>query len=237
MGQYHIVASFTAGEYLNATDFGQGVKLAEMYWSKGGLMQALGEKLQTTWKGHRVAVVGDYYHTSDFPKDTFTAYNEDFTKTNLFDYIEDNFMNGKTEHFINNNVEENYVIYNYSKNEMVTPQGFGDSTNPNIFCRDGYEGGVMSVLLVLLATSCKGGPRGGGDIDSDNEFVGSWGGDSIGIIPLSELPKNPTCIDEGMRKVMQEANETSYSKVNGVWGRTAWDFTKNRHGEMRAQAA
>lgn len=228
MGQYHTIVSLTAHEYLDALEFNNGLKLAEMSWSSGGIMQGLGHKLQSDWKGHRITLVGDYYQKNDLPKEAFTGM-EGQPETDFYSYVHGHFETSKYVPYDNPNTGH-HVIVNFSKNEYITPEGYGDSINPNVFTHDGYEGGVMESLLILLAASCKGGARGGGDIESENVLVGSWAGDSIAIIPVEELSKTSVCIDEGMRTLMQDAKETTYAEVDGKILRSAWDYVNNRHG-------
>lgn len=214
MGQYHVIVSFTAQEYFDGHGFGAGVKLLEMVWSTGGAMEALGHKLQSDWKGHRIAVVGDYYEKGDLSAEALTGINLGKNE-HFYSYVIRNFESGKPEELFVNPNSEDHVIMNYSKNEYITPEGYGDDPNPNIFSREGADGGVMEALVILLAASCKGGPRGGGDIDSDSELVGSWAGDSIAIIPVTKLPLDAFCLDSPMRGLMEDANEAKYYEQYG----------------------
>jgi hypothetical protein len=230
MGQYHVLVSLTANEYIDSNDYDCGVKFQEIAWSTGRVIEALGNKLQSDWRGHRIALVGDYYHKGDLPEEAFTGLSGEPQK-DFYSYVFNNFDKSLASSYVNDS-DENHVIMNYSKNEYITPEGYGDETNPNIFSRYGSEGGVMEVLLALIAASCKGGARGGGDIESDNEFIGSWAGDSIAIIPSSQVSSTALCIDSAMRQIMVDSGETTYADIEGKIVRSSWDYSKNRHGVL-----
>lgn len=67
-----------------------------------------------------------------------------------------------------------YLIVNTSKKQFVYPPKFGDGLKLMEFgCS---ADGTMTALAILLAS---GNGRGGGDLDSENEIIGSWAGDSI----------------------------------------------------------
>lgn len=96
-----------------------------------------------------------------------------------------------------------HYVVNYDKKEFLHPHKFNAGLKLMEFGRDG--GSVMLGMAVLLAASCKGGARGGGDIHPwtggpgyqgrevqglteargqwlmDN-VVGRWAGDRIAII-------------------------------------------------------
>lgn len=73
-----------------------------------------------------------------------------------------------------------HKIVNLDKREYLHPHKFGDGLKLLEFgcSRDG----TLLGLTILLASACKGGARGGGDIRSDNPLVGSWAGDRIAIV-------------------------------------------------------
>lgn len=69
-----------------------------------------------------------------------------------------------------------YKIVNIDKKQFLNPHRFGDGLKLLEFGSSG--GGTMNGLAVLLANSNN---RGGGDLRSDHEIVGSWAGDRIVI--------------------------------------------------------
>lgn len=116
-----------------------------------------------------------------------------------------------------------HVIINLSKKEFLYPETFGDFSNANDFTVCGNNGGAMTALSVLLAVACKGGARGGGDIDSNSDLVGAWGGDRISIIPESELDANFTDISVRIREVLVESMRATYRTLdNGKTDRKVW---------------
>lgn len=85
MGQYHVLVNFDKKEYVHPHALGNGLKLAEQFYSKYGMKDALfilmasksngrggGDLNDGTvvgrWAGDRVALVGDYTEASDHPK-------------------------------------------------------------------------------------------------------------------------------------------------------------------------
>lgn len=70
-----------------------------------------------------------------------------------------------------------YIVVNIDKKQYLRPEAFGeDSALPDVI--GSYEG-IMCALVVMLADS---NGRGGGDLHSDHDAIGSWAGDRIIII-------------------------------------------------------
>lgn len=69
-----------------------------------------------------------------------------------------------------------YMIVNIDKKEFIHPHKFGDGLKLLEF--GDSMGGTMTALAILLAD---GNNRGGGDLRSDKEIIGSWAGDRIVI--------------------------------------------------------
>jgi hypothetical protein len=83
MGQYHFPVNLDKKQYLNAHDFGDGLKLHEFGCSADGTLTALtyllapcagrggGDwepgKLAGSWAGDRIAIIGDYAEPKDIP--------------------------------------------------------------------------------------------------------------------------------------------------------------------------
>ena len=67
-----------------------------------------------------------------------------------------------------------YKIVNVKKKQYITPHTFGDGAKLMEFSTS--ANGVLAGLAILLAD---GNGRGGGDLNSENQIVGSWAGDNI----------------------------------------------------------
>jgi hypothetical protein len=89
-----------------------------------------------------------------------------------------------------------YKIVNIKKKQYITPHTFGDGAKLMEFSMS--ASGVLAGLAILLAD---GNGRGGGDLNSDNDIVGSWAGDNIVIAG--------DYADTG--KFVKEAEENLYS--------------------------
>jgi len=103
------------------------------------------------------------------------------------------------------------VIVNETLGEALDPRAFGDASKSMRYISS-YFGGTMTALAVLLASACKGGARGGGDIYSDSEFVGSWAGCKISIQPRAALKENAD-VSEVVRDILVNSNEGTYDIV------------------------
>ncbi len=72
-----------------------------------------------------------------------------------------------------------HKVVNLDKREFLHPHKFDDGLKLLEFgCS---SDGTMTALAILLAASCKGGARGGGDVDAP-KVAGRWAGDRIAII-------------------------------------------------------
>lgn len=67
-----------------------------------------------------------------------------------------------------------YIIVNVDKHQMIKPHKFGDGLKLMEFGNSQF--GTLLGMAVLLAD---GNNRGGGDLRTDNQIVGSWAGDRI----------------------------------------------------------
>ena len=67
-----------------------------------------------------------------------------------------------------------YKIVNIKKKQYISPHTFGDGNKLMEFSMS--ANGVLAGLAILLAD---GNGRGGGDLHSENDIVGSWAGDNI----------------------------------------------------------
>jgi hypothetical protein len=69
-----------------------------------------------------------------------------------------------------------YKIVNIKKKQYIKPDTFGDGSKLMEFSMS--ASGVLAGLAILLAD---GNGRGGGDLHSENDIIGSWAGDNIVI--------------------------------------------------------
>jgi hypothetical protein len=69
-----------------------------------------------------------------------------------------------------------YKIVNIKKKQYISPYIFGDGSKLMEFSMS--ANGALAGLAILLAD---GNGRGGGDLHSENDIVGSWAGDNIVI--------------------------------------------------------
>ena len=96
------------------------------------------------------------------------------------------------------------TVYNHDKRERITPTLLGDPTALLDIIREGWLGGTSTALTILLAASCKGGARGGGDYDGEHLLVGSWAGDHISVTAEAEGPEGYTDITATLRDEVME---------------------------------
>lgn len=230
MGQYHLIANLDTREYLDPHETGNGVKLMEFGSGSYGTMFGLGLLLSGKWDGTRIAILGDYGEIKDLPedilgKDIFINYDEGETPYSTIrtstDYAE---ISSFTRHLmyrtglvkklpdarvfnyfevLNKEIETSYdaVIFNHTKQEYISGDCFGDTNDLYHFIVGG-AGSVMNAFAILLASSCTGGARGGGDYHSGltyDDFVGTWAGDIVGFVPLDEVSAQATNISEKIR--------------------------------------
>lgn len=92
-----------------------------------------------------------------------------------------------------------YKIVNIKKKQYISPYIFGDGSKLMEFSMS--ANGVLAGLSILLAD---GNGRGGGDLHSENDIVGSWAGDNIVI--------TGDYADEG--KFVKDVNKNLYSVAN-----------------------
>ena len=99
-----------------------------------------------------------------------------------------------------------HKIVNLDKKQILHPHKFDDGLKLMEFGQSGQ--GTMAGLAVLLAASCKGGARGGGDVDSESTLVGSWAGDRIAII-------GDYCEEDDVIGMTKEQLMDAYKAENG----------------------
>ena len=102
-----------------------------------------------------------------------------------------------------------YKIVNVKKKQYITPHTFGDGAKLMEFGMS--ANGVLAGLAILLAD---GNGRGGGDLNSENEIVGSWAGDNIVIAgDYADEGKFVKYPDENLYRVAETEGEDISLKV------------------------
>jgi len=96
-------------------------------------------------------------------------------------------------------VGQYYKIVNIKKKQYISPYIFGDGSKLMEFSMS--ANGILAGLAILLAD---GNGRGGGDLHSENDIVGSWAGDNIVVAG--------DYADEG--KFVKDVNRNLYSIAN-----------------------
>ena len=93
-----------------------------------------------------------------------------------------------------------YLVVNISKKQFLDPHKCGEGLKLMEFACGAQ--GTLAALAILLAD---GNNRGGGDLHSDNEIIGSWAGDRIVIAG--------DYADEG--RFTDDPDQTLYAAVRG----------------------
>lgn len=125
-----------------------------------------------------------------------------------------------------------HEVVNLDKREKLHPHALGDGLKLMEFgCS---SDGTMTALAILLAGSCKGGARGGGDVEythpMSSVLVGRWAGDRIAIIgDYAEDGDVPGMTREELADVMDYSVDISafmcqvmaslgYVEMRAAWG-------------------
>lgn len=107
------------------------------------------------------------------------------------------------------------VAANLDRGEVLDPAQFGDNRDLNLSAARGGYGGVTTALAVALAASNQGGSRGGGDLGSRDPFVGSWAGDRVGVVPVTQA-SDFTDVSRHVRELLTAAGAGRYEVSGGV---------------------
>ncbi len=102
-----------------------------------------------------------------------------------------------------------HYLVNLDKKQVVHPNQIGNGLK---LCEQiGWEYSTSTALAMLLASACKGGPRGGGDFHALNPLVGSWAGDRIAFVGDYGRPEDiPGC---DAKQVWQFANAACHPEL------------------------
>ena len=122
-----------------------------------------------------------------------------------------------------------YKIVNIKKKQYISPYIFGDGSKLMEFSMS--ANGVLSGLSILLAD---GNGRGGGDLHSENDIVGSWAGDNIVIAgdyaDAGKFVKEP---EQNLYEVASsEGEDISIKVLDALFDDSYYfsEFRKNRAG-------
>jgi hypothetical protein len=122
-----------------------------------------------------------------------------------------------------------YKIVNIKKKQYISPHTFGDGSKLMEFSMS--ANGVLAGLAILLAD---GNGRGGGDLHSENDIVGSWAGDNIVVAGdyanAGKFVKEP---EQNLYEVASsEGEDISIKVLDALFDDSYYfsEFRKNRAG-------
>ena len=105
-------------------------------------------------------------------------------------------------------MDQHHYLVNLDKKQVIHPHQIGNGLKLyEQFVRD-YS--TSTALIMLLASACRGGPRGGGDFQTKHPLVGAWAGDRIAFIGDAAQPDDIPGFDA--RHIFRYANAASYPK-------------------------
>ena len=119
-----------------------------------------------------------------------------------------------------------YKIVNIKKKQYISPHTFGDGSKLMEFSMS--ASGVLAGLAILLAD---GNGRGGGDLHSENDIVGSWAGDNIVVAgdyaDAGKFVKEP---EHNLYEVSSEGEDISVKVLEALFDDQYFfsEFRKNR---------
>lgn len=233
-GHAQCVANLSRHKGFSPSSTGNGVRISEFAQDGLGAMGAFAELLRGPWSNDRVALVGEWSNDDDLPAVALdeaecgpaTVWENIMASSGTgwgnVGWLARKVVPGKFEKMpqgwfrryeyrpVLNVDTEPTVFINLDKKQVITPAGFGDDPRPGVYAVNGGGGGVLTALAVLLAVSNKGGPRGYGDLGSDHELIGSWGGDRITVLGADtvaalEDDSRFTVIDARVRQVLTDS--------------------------------
>lgn len=122
-----------------------------------------------------------------------------------------------------------YKIVNIKKKQYISPHTFGDGSKLMEFSMS--ANGVLAGLAILLAD---GNGRGGGDLHSENDIVGSWAGDNIVVAgDYADEGKFVKEVDRNLYNVASsEGEDISIKVLDALFDDSYYfsEFRKNRAG-------
>ncbi len=164
MGQYYKPINIDTQEYLISFDYDNGLKLMEHSYIGNNFVSEVMILLMNEWNGHKVIWGGDYADNA-----RFEFFNENYIKIRPENLNQFNLVS----------LNKSNVFVNYDK-----------KTYCKIDCCDiDSDGWQVNPIPLLLANS---NGRGGGDYRLDNEMVGAWAYDKVGLITIDNVPNDFT---------------------------------------------
>ena len=167
---------------LDSWDFDNGLKLMEHSWIGNGLVRRMEYLLANQFKGYPFVWSGDYADTVVTKKGNHNIYDEsndfiyknpnserDFEKSALYKKLLNaipNFWDGEGEFNPYENIPYYRYLVNYSKKE---------------YCVMPKHNSSKLIVNPLPILTCDGNGRGGGDYRIEDERIGSWAFDRIGL--------------------------------------------------------
>ena len=122
-----------------------------------------------------------------------------------------------------------YKIVNIKKKQYISPYIFGDGSKLMEFSMS--ANGALAGLSILLAD---GNGRGGGDLHSENDIVGSWAGDNIVVAgDYADDGKFVKEVDRNLYNVASsEGEDISLKVLDALFDDSYYfsEFRKNRAG-------
>ena len=117
-----------------------------------------------------------------------------------------------------------YKIVNIKKKQYISPYIFGDGSKLMEFSMS--ANGVLAGLAILLAD---GNGRGGGDLHSTNQIIGSWAGDNIVVTgDYADDGKFVKDVDKNLYNVASIEGEDISLKVLEALFDDGWFFEEFR---------
>ncbi len=92
-----------------------------------------------------------------------------------------------------------HILVNLTKKEFVHPHQIGNGLK--IMEQIGWDFSTSTALVMLLAGSCKGGSRGGGDFHTEHSLVGSWAGDRVAFV--GDYAEDGDVLGENSREIYE----------------------------------
>lgn len=198
MGQYHEIHNLTRNVRYSPRAVGSSIKLME----QGLTISATATLLYLAandWKGERLALIGDYAEPGDLPAADLdnAEHAEDIGEAVLqtmhaakiiksettVGYNGHVFTSSKVRATKERGAGPKAILLNLDKRQSLTPTLLGDAATMDGVITASADGGTGTALTILLAVSCKGGARGGGDFNNAwCPLVGGWGGDRIALV-------------------------------------------------------
>lgn len=171
MGQYYELYNRTKNEKVeHSFDIIGGMKLTEHSYINNPLAVFLRKKLATDWKSDRIYHIGDYASPGDNTQTACKMWDE-------ADAILNNAKDVKCENQADDEeVIEYPYVFNNDKKQYI------DIRNAAVCDHWAEKGNIWLYYYdpLLLLTACGNGQGCGDYYGTNQEYIGSWAGDSLG---------------------------------------------------------